>query len=110
MTETPAADIIYALIAQKRAIRKPDQPTPGLDTTGKSTLAGWVKDEEGFLKRWPDNRRPDTGTKRGRNYKAMADEAVFLNNSQLQSGFLDWLYVVDVDFPVHQHTSACGAA
>jgi hypothetical protein len=87
---------MFALIAQKRALKAP----AGSPANRGGDLKNWVKDEEGFHERWPDNKRPDH-QKRSTNPAPLMEEAKRLNEAQLRGNFLDWLYVVDVDVPVH---------
>lgn len=82
--------IVYALTAQKRAVKRPARGTEA-----------WQPDPEGFNKRWPDGKRPDIGTRKSTDYKKLATEASRLNAAQIDANFLDWLFVVDVDAPVH---------
>lgn len=89
---------MYILSAQKRAVIK---PKTGSETTD------WPKDEEGFLRRWPDNKRPDLGIQRSESADRLIAHANRLNEAQLRSGFLDWLYVVDIDTPVHACAETC---
>ena len=90
--------IMYALTAQKRAARR------------QNRVSDWQPDEEGFAKRWPAGRRPDIGTKKSTDYNALAAEASAMNEAQLRSNFLDWLFVVDVDAPIHDCRSEKAAA
>lgn len=83
-----AQPLMFALTAQKRAVRR------------QGREAEWQPDEEGFAKRWPNGRRPDIGVQRSTDYGALAAQASAMNESQLRSNFLDWLFVVDVDVPV----------
>lgn len=82
--------ITYKLTAQKRAVKRP--------TRGSEA---WVPDPEGFERRWPNKKRPDIGTRKSTDYAALSAEAVRMNASQIDSNFLDWLFVVDVDAPIH---------
>lgn len=83
-----AQPLMFALTAQKRAVRRQGRETE------------WQPDEDGFARRWPAGRRPDIGVQRSTDYNSLAERAFALNESQLRSNFLDWLYVVDVDTPV----------
>lgn len=83
-----AKPLMFVLTAQKRAVRRQGR---GED---------WQPDEVGFTRRWPAGRRPDIGVQRSIDYSALAEKASALNESQLRSNFLDWLFVVDVDSPV----------
>lgn len=86
MTIKPAP-IMFILTASKRA--------------AKMVGNTWEADEEGFLRRWPNNTRPDIGIQRSTNASGLIETAKRLNEAQLQSGFLHWLYSVDVDAPIH---------
>lgn len=86
MTLKPAP-IVFVLTASKRA--------------SKMSGNGWESDEAGFLRRWPNNTRPDIGIQRSTSAGSLIETAKRLNEAQLQSGFLDWLYSVDVDAPIH---------
>lgn len=91
---TATAPIMFILTSSKRA--------------AKQEGGAWIPDEEGFLRRWPNNQRPDIGIQRSENASKLIDQAKRLNDAQLKSGFLDWLYSVDVDAPVHAAcTSEC---
>ncbi|GGO59033.1 hypothetical protein GCM10010910_01010 [Microbacterium nanhaiense] len=90
---------MFVLTAQKRAVRRPE------GVRGTSML-GWVSDEEGFARRW-GNRRPDIGVQRSQIAQPLIERATAMNEAQLQSGFLDFLYVVDVETPVHVCTPEC---
>lgn len=81
----------YILTAQKRAVKRPNRQTEA-----------WEPDEEGFERRWPNGRRPDIGTRRSTSYGALNAEATRMNAAQLDANYLDWLFVVDVDAPIHQ--------
>ena len=89
---------MFILTAQKRAVVKPAYG---------STDSEWPKDEEGFLSRWPDGRRPDIGTQRAESPGELAKTAERMNKAQIQSGFLDWLFVVDYEAPIHECTPEC---
>lgn len=86
------AEPMFILTASKRAVKLVE---------GK-----WVDDDADFLRRWPDNRRPDIGIQRSASATKMAEEATRLNDAQIRSGFLDWLYAVDLDVPVHEKCTA----
>lgn len=90
--------VTYVITAQKRAVKRPSRHTEA-----------WEPDEEGFARRWPNGRKPDLGTRRSTDYAALSAEATRMNASQLDANFLDWLFVVDVDWPVHDCTPACAA-
>lgn len=98
MTETT-----YVLLAERRALRKPEQG-PALKD---GNLNNWVKDDDGFQRRWAPGKRPELHGKRGRVYKDLAVQACAFNEAQLRSGFLDWLWSVDVDRPIHPCTPDC---
>ena len=85
--------VMYALTAQKRAVKRPSRGSEA-----------WEPDTEGFERRWPNGRRPDIGTKTSTDSGKLAAEANRMNAAQLDSNFLDWLFVVDVDAPVHTCT------
>ncbi|WP_406245883.1 hypothetical protein ACI7YT_12645 [Microbacterium sp. M] len=86
---TAAPPLMFILTASKRAVKRADRSSQ------------WESDEEGFLKRWPDNRRPDTGIQRSADATQLIASAKRLNDAQINGDFLDWLYSVDIDFPVH---------
>lgn len=85
------AGLTFILTAQKRAVKRPHRQTEA-----------WEPDEEGFERRWPNGKRPDIGTRRSGDYATLNAEATRLNAAQLDANYLDWLFVVDVDAPVHQ--------
>ncbi|MBT2484773.1 MULTISPECIES: hypothetical protein [unclassified Microbacterium] len=85
---TATAPTMFILNATKRAVKQ--------DEHGK-----WVPDEEDFLRRWPNNTRPDIGIQRSENAEALTTQASRLNEAQLRGKFLDWLYSVDIDAPIH---------
>lgn len=89
---TATAPTMFILNASKRA--------------EKLDGGSWVSDEEGFLRRWPNNQRPDIGIQRSESATKLIDQAKRLNDAQLNSGFLDWLYSVDIDSPVHAKCTA----
>lgn len=91
---TATAPVMFILNATKRAEKK--------DEHGK-----WVADEEDFLRRWPNNTRPDIGIQRSENAAPLIEQANRLNEAQLRGKFLDWLYSVDVDTPIHTCTAQC---
>lgn len=90
---------VFVLTAQKRAVRRP------AGVSG-SSLKDWEKDEEGFAKRW-GNRAPDVGVQRSQIAGPLIERARNYNEAQLRSGFLDWLYVVDVEAPLHECGDSC---
>lgn len=98
--------IKWVLVAEKRAMRKPESLGPQ-SPEQRFLLTGWVNDEESFLRAWPDNKRPDSDHMRSTDAASLISRANALNEAQLRSGFLHWLYVVDVDFPVHTCTPNC---
>lgn len=61
----------------------------------------WEPDEESFLRRWPNNARPDIGVQRSTDARQLIKAANRANEAQIGANFLDWLYYVDVDTPVH---------
>jgi hypothetical protein len=83
---------MFILTSSKRAVKLVD--------------GTWEADEEDFLRRWPDNKRPDIGIQRSESATKLIEQANRLNEAQLRSGFLDWLYAVDVDVPVHDPCNA----
>lgn len=87
MTTKPAP-LVFILTASKRAAVLVNRE--------------WQADEEGFLKRWPNNTRPDIGIQRSTSALGLIETAKRLNEAQIRSGFLDWLYSVDIDAPIHQ--------
>lgn len=93
---------VFIITAQKRAVRKPE----GATRKGDGSLADWLKDDEGFERRW-GKRTPDLGVQRSIDARELCRRANDLNEAQIRSGFLDWLYVVDIDAPVHSCTKAC---
>lgn len=84
---TDTAPAMFILTASKRAEKKVGDK--------------WVADAEDFLRRWPDNRRPDIGIQRSESATKLIEQATKLNEAQIRSGFLDWLYAVDIDAPIH---------
>lgn len=90
MTAGTMEPLTFILKAEKRAVKRVQG---GRDE--------WEPDEEGFLSRWPDNKRPDIGTQRSAVASELARQAYKLNQAQERSGFLDWLFTVDVDAPIH---------
>lgn len=92
-------DLLYILTAQKRAVKRPHRRTEA-----------WEPDEEGFAKRWQNGRRPDIGTRRSTDYAQLSAEANRLNAAQLDANYLDWLFVVDVDAPIHKCSPQQNAA
>lgn len=86
---TAAPPLMFILSASKRAVRR------------ASRSSSWEPDEEGFLRRWPDNKRPDIGTQRSTDATELIKTANRLNNAQINADFLDWLYSVDIDSPIH---------
>lgn len=90
---------VFILTAQKRAVRAPAG-------VSKSSRKDWIPDEEGFKRRWGD-RRPDIGVQRSKIAQPLIDQATRLNEAQLDQGYLDWLFVVDVDVPVHTCWGQC---
>lgn len=89
---TATAPIMFILTSAKRAVKLVD--------------GTWEPDEKDFLRRWPDNKRPDIGIQRSEDATKLIEQATRLNEAQLRSGFLDWLYSVDVDAPVHDPCTA----
>ena len=89
---------VFILTAQKRGVRRPEGARVG-------SLTDWEKDP-GFEERW-GNRTPDIGVQRSQIPGKLQKRAQELNEAQLRSGFLDWLYVVDVDAPVHECGERC---
>lgn len=85
--------VTYALTAQKRGVKRSHRRTEN-----------WVADPD-FEKRWPNGRRPDLGSRRSTDYAALAQEAVKMNAAQIDANYLDWLFVVDVDAPIHMCTT-----
>lgn len=83
--------LVYALTAQKRAVKRPHRRTEA-----------WELDAEGFEKRWPNGKRPDLGNRTSTDYAALAADAARMNAAQIDANYLDWLFVVDVDAPIHQ--------
>lgn len=84
---TKPAPLIFILTASKRASRLVN--------------SHWVPDEDGFARRWPNGLTPDIGVQRSTRAGSLIETAHRLNDAQLRSGFLDWLYAVDVDAPIH---------
>ena len=82
---------MYAITAQKRAVKRP-----------KRSSEAWEPDTEGFLKRWPNGKRPDLGTRTSTSYSDLADQVVLMNSAQIDANYLDWLFVVDTIAPIHQ--------
>lgn len=93
-----SASTMFRLSASKRAVIK---PRAGADSTD------WPRDEEGFNRRWPNGKSPDIGVRVSHDASHLIDRAFELNEAQLRSGFLDWLYYVDVDAEIHQCDSSC---
>ncbi|MCC4250741.1 hypothetical protein [Microbacterium testaceum] len=83
-----AKPLMFVLTAQKRAVRR------------QGRNEDWKPDAEGFAKRWPAGRRPDIGVQRSIDYSSLAEKAAAMNEAQIRSNFLDWLFVVDVDAPI----------
>lgn len=90
---TATAPAMFILNASKRAVKQDDH-------------GAWVPDEEDFLRRWPNNTRPDIGIQRSENASGLIAQAARLNEAQLRGKFLDWLYSVDIDVPVHPECTA----
>lgn len=90
---TDTAPAMFILTASKRAVKK----------VGKD----WINDDEDFLRRWPNNQRPDIGIQRSESATKLIETASRLNEAQIRSGFLDWLYSVDIDAPIHSCDSSC---
>jgi len=91
--------VMYALTAQKRAVKRPSRGSEA-----------WEPDTAGFEKRWPNGKKPDIGMRKSTDYASLSAEAVRMNASQIDANFLDWLFVVDVDAPVHTCTESESAA
>lgn len=89
MTPTAATPVMFILTASKRAVSR------------ETRSSKWSPDEESFLRRWPNNMRPDIGTQRSTDARGLIQKANQLNNAQINADFLDWLYSVDIDAPVH---------
>lgn len=87
--DTKPEPLEFILVAAKRGVRR------------VSRQAEWEPDDEGFLERWPNNTRPDIATQRSANADDLAPIAKRLNDAQINANFLDWLYYVDVNAPVH---------
>lgn len=82
---------MYAITAQKRAVKRP-----------KRGSEAWEPDTAGFEKRWPNGKRPDLGTRTSESYADLADQVIRMNSAQIDANYLDWLFVVDTITPIHQ--------
>lgn len=66
----------------------------------------WESDEAGFARRWPNGKSPDIGVRRSTDASVLIEQAFRYNEAQIQSGYLDWLYSVDIDTPIHPECNA----
>lgn len=94
--DTTPTPLTFILSASKRGVKRDDRNSP------------WRDDTEGFLRRWPNNTRPDIGIQRAKSATELQKTATRLNAAQERGNFLDWLYYVDIDAPIHNKcTSEC---
>lgn len=99
-TDTKPEPLTFILQATKRGVKR-----------GSRDEKEWTPDEEGFLRRWPNNTRPDIGIQRSTDARQLIKTANRLNDAQINANFLDWLYSVDIEAPVHAKCdSSCPTA
>lgn len=89
------SDVMFVMTAQKRAVSR------------KSRSSDWEPDTESFERRWPNGRKPDIGVRRSTNHGVLAAKASRMNAAQIDADYLDWLFVVDIDAPIHKCEPAC---